>query len=105
MNNKKKSKPVFTRGYKDVRARIEKYPKFFMSCLNCDYYFKDKGDDVELCQNPNVLQYDMVVEPDRVYCIHWVLFNDHKTKIKPKKTASDYGIFENGRTLRKDEDE
>ena len=65
------SKPKFTRGYKESRDRLSKNSYYTRSCFNCDCYFQASGDKEEVCQNPNVLQYDMVVTENNVYCVHW----------------------------------
>lgn len=87
----------FSRGYKDVRERVSKCSKYTMSCYNCEYFYQDFNDEEEVCQNPNVLKYDMVVTTTNIYCNHWkmnkrvgsttfkkgVELNGHKkTKIK-----------------------
>ena len=60
-----------SRGYKDVREKLKKNPKFTMCCTNCTYYYKCSGDKEEVCQNDNVLKYDMVVSDNRIYCLRW----------------------------------
>lgn len=60
----------FSRGYKPVRKKMDK-PKFLMSCTNCEYFYQAVGDKEEVCQNPNVIKYDMVVEETRVFCNKW----------------------------------
>lgn len=61
----------FSRGYKDVRERVSKGSKYTMSCYNCEYFYQDFNDKEEVCQNPNVLKYDMVVTPTSIYCNRW----------------------------------
>lgn len=61
----------FTRGYKAVHEKVSKGSKYTMSCYNCDYYYQDDGDEEEVCQNPNVLKYDMVVTQTSIYCNRW----------------------------------
>lgn len=79
----KKSKPVFTRGYKESRDRLAKNPHFVRSCFNCDFYYQAVGDKEECCQNPNVLQFDMVVSENNIYCVHW---NQSKRTKKDEKS-------------------
>lgn len=74
------SKPIFTRGYKESRERLAKNSYYTRSCFNCDYYFQASGDKEEVCQNPNVLQFDMVVTDNNVYCIHWMPSTANKTE-------------------------
>ena len=66
-------KPVFNRGYSEVRQRVEKGSRFTMSCYNCEYYYQAVGDKTEVCQNPEVLKYDMVVSETSIYCTKWKL--------------------------------
>lgn len=67
----KKKKPLFTRGYKESRERLAKNSHFSRSCFNCADYYQASGDKEEVCQNPNVLQYDMVVSDNNIYCLKW----------------------------------
>lgn len=79
-------KPMFTRGYKESRERLAKNPYYCRSCFNCDYYYQAVGDKEECCQNSNVLEYDMVVDKNNVYCVHWVQSkrSDNKSLFKKK---------------------
>lgn len=61
----------FDRGFKPVRERVGKGSKYTMSCYNCDYFYQSFGDREEVCQNPNVLKYDMVVTANNIYCNRW----------------------------------
>lgn len=90
----------FTRGYDLVREKLSKGSKYTMSCYNCEYFYQDFGDKEEVCQNPNVLKYDMVVTATNIYCSRWKLnkrsdattfkkgvsLNEHKKK-KLKETG------------------
>lgn len=61
-----------TRGYDRVHKKLHgEHTRFIRSCDNCKYYYKDKGDEEELCQNNKVLEYDMIIEENRVYCLRW----------------------------------
>lgn len=64
---------TFNRGYSEVRQRVEKGSKYTKSCYNCEHYYQAVGDKTEVCQNPNVLQYDMVVTETTIYCTQWRL--------------------------------
>ena len=64
---------TFIRGYEEVRQRVEKGSKYTMSCYNCEYYYQAVGDKTEVCQNPEVLKYDMVVTETSIYCTKWKL--------------------------------
>ncbi len=68
MSNKK---PIFTRGYNESRERLANNPYYTRSCFNCACYYQASGDKEEVCQNPNVLEYDMVVQENSIYCVQW----------------------------------
>lgn len=71
-SSKKKSKrPLFTRGYDESRDRLNNNSYYSRSCFNCAYYYQEHGDKEEMCQNDRVLEYDMVVEGNTIYCLHW----------------------------------
>ena len=70
------NKRLFSHGFEDVYAKARKNARFIASCYNCKYYYKSKGDKEELCQNGDVLDYDMVYTPHNVFCNHWVLFDE-----------------------------
>ena len=72
---------LFERGYHEVRDKIGKGGKYTMSCFNCEHFFRDIGDDEEVCQNPRVLKYDMVVTQNNIYCNLWEL-TYRATKVK-----------------------
>lgn len=63
----------FSRGYDKVREKVAKGSKYTMSCYNCEYFYQDFGDKEEMCQNPEVLKYDMVVTSTNIYCNRWKL--------------------------------
>lgn len=72
-------KPVFTRGYKECRERLSSNPYYTRSCFNCAHYYQAVGDKEEVCQNPDVLQYDMVVDGNNIYCLKWAQSSVSKT--------------------------
>lgn len=76
-NEVKEEKPtkasLFTRGYGEVRQKVEKGSRFTMSCYNCDHFYQAVGDKEEVCQNPDVLKYDMVITETSIYCNRWEL--------------------------------
>lgn len=78
----------FSRGYKPVREKVSKGSKYTMSCYNCEYYYQELGDKEEMCQNPNVLKYDMVITQTSIYCNRW--------KMCRRKSAS---TFKGGKEL------
>lgn len=73
---------LFSRGYNESRERMARYPKYSMSCFNCEYYYQTRRDKEEVCQNNSVLEYDMVVEGNNIYCLNW-------KPSKPKETMSE----------------
>ena len=64
-------RPLFTRGYKESRERLSKNPYYSRSCFNCAFYYQASGDKEEVCQNNGVLEYDMIVDGNNVYCLKW----------------------------------
>ena len=78
-------KPTFGRGYKEVREKTEKSAKYMRSCFNCESYYETRSDEGEICQNPNVLEYDMIVEKNNVYCTQWKLCSQKNTETFGKK--------------------
>lgn len=75
--------PLFRRGYSDLNTRLEKRSRFTMSCFNCDYYYQTKEDEEEVCQNSSVLQYDMVVSENNIYCNQWKNCRYGQEKVEP----------------------
>ena len=75
----------FTRGYSESRERLKRTAKYSRSCFNCDYYYQSVGDTSEVCQNPNVLKYDMVVTDNNVYCTYWTPSKPDKSKSSRKR--------------------
>lgn len=71
----------FEKGYSFSRKKAKKGIKYIRSCFNCDYFYKAIGDSDEMCQNPNVLEYDLVVDNNNIYCTYWCLVreNDNTT--------------------------
>ena len=61
----------FSKGYKDSREKIKRSAKFTRSCFNCDYFYKTMSDKEEVCQNPNVTQFDLVTEENNIFCCYW----------------------------------
>lgn len=79
---------IFNRGFNEVRKKTEKGSKYIKSCYNCEHYYQAMGDDTELCQNPNVLEFDMVNTETSIYCHHW---SPLKQEVAP--TNSVKGLF------------
>lgn len=74
------SKPIFTRGYQESRERLAKNSYYTRSCFNCDCYYQASGDKEEVCQDPDVLPYDMVVTDNNVYCLRWRPSSNNKSE-------------------------
>lgn len=83
-----KKKPVFTRGYQVSRERLAKNPYYTRSCFNCAYYYQASGDKEEVCQNQDVLEFDMVVTDNNVYCVKWT---PHITKTEQQSMFKKHG--------------
>lgn len=64
-------RPKFTHGYNESRGRMEKNSYYSRSCFNCAYYFQAHGDREEVCQNNEVIEYDMIVDGNNIYCLKW----------------------------------
>lgn len=62
----------FSKGYKDSREKVKRSAKFTRSCFNCDYFYKTMSDKEEVCQNPNVTQFDLVTEENNIFCCYWI---------------------------------
>lgn len=62
---------TFTKGFTPVKEKVEKSFRYSRSCDNCEFYLKEKEDEEEVCQNPNVLPYDVCVEENRTFCSFW----------------------------------
>lgn len=61
----------FGKGFDIIRAKARQRNQYLMSCFNCDYYYQAYGDSEELCQNPDVLEYDMINTSSSIYCLRW----------------------------------
>ncbi len=83
-----KQHTIFTRGYGECRKRLANNSRFTRSCFNCAYYYQAVGDKEEVCQNETVLQYDMVLEGNNIYCLKW----------QPSTFNSTSNIFKRGRS-------
>lgn len=67
----KKLQSMFTVGYSEVRKRVSKGSKYTMSCYNCNYFYQSEEDTEEVCQNLDVLSFDMIITDTTVYCNRW----------------------------------
>lgn len=66
----------FSRGYNEIRKKMNTSAKYTKCCNNCAFYYKDRSDKEEVCQNSQVLEYDMVYEDNRVFCCRWKPANE-----------------------------
>ena len=81
----KQKAPLISRGYSIAREKAVKSGKFLKSCYNCEHYYQSEEDSEEVCQNPNVLPYDMVITTSNIYCSLWKLsVNTNKSKRESK---------------------
>lgn len=62
----------FTRGYKPTREKVSRGNPFLKSCENCAHFFRDEGDEEELCQLDYVSSYDVIVSDSSTYCLYWI---------------------------------
>lgn len=83
----KPKRPIFTRGYDECRERLEKNSYYSRSCFNCNSYYQAVGDKEECCQNTNVIEFDMVVSNNNIYCVHWEPTKRRKNNLFKKKTG------------------
>lgn len=72
-------KSPFSKGYSELRNRMNKRSKYTMSCYNCQFYYQGDGDKEEVCQNPEVLKYDMVITESSIFCNRWQLVHRQET--------------------------
>ena len=68
----------FSEGYDKINSRLKKAGKFIRDCNNCTYLYKTEEDEEEVCQNSNVVEYDICKDGDRVYCGFWSPSKDMK---------------------------
>ncbi len=83
---------VFTRGYKECRDRLSSNPYYTRSCFNCAYYYQSVGDKEEVCQNKDVLEYDMIVSGNNIYCLKWEASSKNHNNTDQQK------LFKRGRS-------
>lgn len=60
-----------SRGYSSIREKVTKSARYMRACENCKFYFQTTEDEEEVCQNPEVLEFDICQDGDRVYCAFW----------------------------------
>ena len=70
----------FDRGFSTSRKKAKKGVKYIRSCFNCDCYYKAVGDTEEVCQNPNVSDYDLVIDGNNIFCTYWKPISDEEPK-------------------------
>lgn len=77
---------VLNRGFSSVIEEVCKKSRFLKSCTCCDYFYAAENEEEELCQNPNVTHYDIVVTDNDSHCAFWSLYsNDYTPKGSKKK--------------------
>jgi hypothetical protein len=62
---------TFTKGYEAAREKVKAQPYYLMSCFNCNYYYQSAIDTEELCQNKDVLSFDIITRDGGSYCTYW----------------------------------
>lgn len=62
---------VFVRGYGELSLKVKRHPKAYMSCYSCKYFYKTPSDSESVCQNPEVLPYDLNVTEGNISCNRW----------------------------------
>ena len=60
-----------TRGFKPIRDHVSSTSRYLSACNNCMYFYQTDDDDEEVCQNNQVLEFDICTDKDRVYCCYW----------------------------------
>lgn len=68
---KEQKRELFTKGYGEIQSKVSKRNKFIMSCYNCEYFYQAMGDTEEMCQNSEVLRYDMIITENNICCAKW----------------------------------
>ena len=71
------------RGFLPIREQIQSKSRFLRDCNNCKHFYQDTSDEEELCQNEQVLEFDICVDKERTYCCYW-----QPTEEKVKKQES-----------------
>ncbi len=79
---------MFHVGYNEVREKVGN--KYTMSCFNCEHYYQAYGDSTEMCQNPDVIKFDIIVTDTGIYCTHWEISKREPKELSVKR------LFKNG---------
>ena len=63
----------FKRGYEVFHEQVDNSRNRvnFANCFSCKYFYEDFGDHEELCQNSEVLRFDVCRVGNRVFCSFW----------------------------------
>lgn len=69
-----------TKGFKPIREKVVKSARYMRACDNCKYFYQTPEDEEEVCQNSNVLEYDICVDGNRVYCTFWKGIGTNESK-------------------------
>ena len=88
LKSKAKSKNNITRGFKAVEDSLKKKSRYVKSCNNCHFYYAQKFEKEEYCQNDQVTQYDIVIEGSTCFCCYWK--PPYKENKKEPKETNDY---------------
>lgn len=67
---------AFSKGFDDLKERTKKTSRFIRCCDNCNFFYMTKDDEEEVCQNPDVLPYDVCLDEERTFCSYWRAVGD-----------------------------
>ena len=74
------------RGFAPIREQIQAKSRFLRDCNNCKHFYQAPLDEEELCQNDQVLEFDICVDKERTYCCYWQPNGEKSKKQAPEKT-------------------
>lgn len=74
------------RGFKPIREQIHAKSRYMRDCNNCRHFYQAPFDEEELCQNQQVLEFDICTDKDRVYCCYWQPNGEVEKKKEPERT-------------------
>lgn len=74
------------RGFNHVREQIQSKSRYLRDCNNCRFFYQAPFDEEELCQNEQVLEFDICTDNQRIYCCYWLPNGENEKKKKePEK--------------------
>ena len=84
------------RGFNHVREQIQSKSRYLRDCNNCRFFYQAPFDEEELCQNEQVLAFDICTDNQRIYCCYW-LPNGEKEKKKKEPEKSKHSWYDKER--------